>query len=65
MGLAKKLGIVVLLYVIIGFALAIMMHLAIIPPPGGLGGALNILYIIFQPITMLYFFIVIALGLYP
>lgn len=65
MGIAKKLGIVVLLYVIIGFAFGVMMHFAIIPPPGGLGGPLNILYIIFQPITMLYFFIVIALGLYP
>lgn len=65
MGLLKKLGIVVILYVIIGFAFGAMMHLAIIPPPGGLGGALNILYIIFQPITMLYFLIVIGLGLYP
>lgn len=65
MGLAKKLGIVVLLYVIIGLALSMMMHFGIIPPPGGLGGALNILYIIFQPISFLYFFIVMAIGLYP
>ncbi|MHA2396614.1 MAG: hypothetical protein ACXAC0_07910 [Candidatus Thorarchaeota archaeon] len=65
MGLAKKLGIVVLLYVMIGLVWSVMMHLAFIPPPGGLSGPLNILYLIFQPITFVYFFIVLALGLYP
>ena len=65
MGLAKKLGIVVLLYVILGFVWSIMMHLAILPGPGGLEGPLNILYLVFQPITIVYFFIVVALGLYP
>lgn len=63
MGLLKKLGIVVLLYVIMGFAWTVMMHLAILPPPGGLEGPLNILYIIFQPITIIYFFIIVALGI--
>ena len=65
MGIAKKLGIVVLLYVIIGLVWSMMMHFAILPGPGGLGGPLNILYLIFQPITFVYFMIVIALGLYP
>lgn len=65
MGLAKKLGIVVLLYVIIGLVWSVMMHLAILPGPGGLDGPLNILYLVFQPITFVYFFIVLALGLYP
>ena len=65
MGIAKKLGIVVLLYVILGFVWSILMHLAILPSPGGLAGPLNILYMVFQPITIVYFFIVIALGLYP
>jgi hypothetical protein len=65
MGLAKKLGIVVLLYVIIGLVWSVMMHMAYLPEPGGLDGPLNILYMIFQPITFIYFFIVIALGFYP
>ena len=65
MGIAKKLGIVVLLYVILGFVWSILMHLAILPSHGGLAGPLNVLYIVFQPITLVYFFIMIALGLYP
>jgi hypothetical protein len=65
MGLAKKLGIVVLLYMILGFVWSIMMHFGYLPAPGGLSGPLNILYLIFQPITFVYFFIVVAIGLYP
>jgi hypothetical protein len=65
MGLLKKLGIVVLLYVILGLVWSVMMHFAILPPPGGLDGPLNLLYLIFQPITLIYFMIVMALGLYP
>ena len=65
MGLAKKLGIVVLLYVILGLVWSVMMHFAILPAPGGLDGPLNLLYLIFQPITFVYFIIVVSLGLYP
>ena len=65
MGLAKKLGIVVLLYVIIGIAWSVMRHLGYLPPPGGLDGPLNILYLIFEPISLIYFMIIMALGLYP
>ena len=66
MGLAKKLGIVVLLYVIVGIVWSVMRHMAIIPPsPGGLEGPLNILYLIFEPISLIYFMIVMTLVLYP
>ncbi|MFW9794712.1 MAG: hypothetical protein ACFFEE_10445 [Candidatus Thorarchaeota archaeon] len=66
MGIAKKIGIVVLLYVILGLAWSVMRHMAIIPPtPGDLEGPLNILYIIFEPISLIYFMILMALGLYP
>lgn len=66
MGIAKKLGIVVLLYVILGIVWSVMRHMAIIPPsPGGLEGPLNILYIVFEPISLIYFMIVMTLGLYP
>jgi len=64
MGLLKKLGILILLYVIIGVVWGVMMQLAYIPEPGGLEGPLNILYTIFSPITTIYFLIVISLGLY-
>jgi hypothetical protein len=65
MGIAKKLGIVVLAYVIIGLVFSMMMHFEYLPEPGGLDGPLNILYIVFQPISLIYFMIVISLGLYP
>lgn len=64
MGLMKKLGILILLYVIIGVVWSMMMQLTYIPEPGGLEGPLNILYSIFSPITTIYFLIVISLGLY-
>lgn len=64
MGQLKKIGIVVLIYVIVGVAFSAMMQLGYLPAPGGLEGPLNILYTIFQPITLIYFMIVIALGLY-
>jgi hypothetical protein len=64
MGAAKKLGIVVLLYVILGLVWSVMRHMAFIPPsPGGLDGPANILYIIFEPISIVYFMIVMALGM--
>lgn len=65
MGLLKKLGIIILLYVIIGVAWSVMIQFGIIPQPGGLGDTpLNILYAIFSPITTIYFLIAISLGLY-
>ncbi|MCK5264934.1 MAG: hypothetical protein KAR03_04940 [Candidatus Thorarchaeota archaeon] len=64
MGSLKKLGIIILLYVIIGIAWSAMMQLGYLPSPGGLEGPLNILYVVFSPITTFYFLIVISLGLY-
>jgi hypothetical protein len=64
MGLLKKLGIIVLIYVIAGFIFSAMIHLGYLPTPGGLEGPLNLLYIIFEPISLIYFMIVISLGLY-
>jgi hypothetical protein len=64
MGLLKKLGIIILLYVIIGVVWSAMMQLGYLPTPGGLEGPLNILYMVFSPITTIYFMIAIGLGLY-
>jgi hypothetical protein len=61
MGLLKKLGIVILLYVILGFVWSAMIYLLIIPPVGS--GALNVLYIIFSPITTLFFLILVSTGI--
>lgn len=63
MGLLKKLGIVVLLYVILGFVWGILMYMLIIPPLGGLSGPLNVLYIIFSPITTVFFLILVSTGI--
>jgi hypothetical protein len=63
MGLAKKLGIIVLLYVILGFVWGILMFMSILPPPGGLGGPLNVLYIIFSPVTTIFFLILVSTGI--
>jgi hypothetical protein len=64
MGIAKKIGVIILAYVIIGLIWSVMRHMAIIPPsPGGLEGPLNILYLVFDPITIIYFMIVMALGM--
>jgi hypothetical protein len=64
MGLLKKLGIIVLIYAVAGVVLSAMMHFGYLPTPGGLEGSLNLLYIIFQPITLVYFMIVMGLGLH-
>jgi hypothetical protein len=64
MGLLKKLGIIILLYVIIGVVWSVMMQLGYLPVPGGLEGPLNIVYTIFSPISTIYFLIIISLGLY-
>ncbi|NHJ13523.1 MAG: hypothetical protein EAX95_07585 [Candidatus Thorarchaeota archaeon] len=63
MGLARKIGIVILIYVFLGIAWSAMRHFGIVPiSPGGLEGPANILYIIFEPISLVYFMIVMALG---
>ncbi len=64
MGLLKKLGYIILLYVIIGIAWSVMRQFGYLPAPGGLEGPLNILYMIFEPVSLIYFMIVISLGLY-
>ncbi|MFW9964026.1 MAG: hypothetical protein ACFFCX_10705 [Candidatus Sifarchaeia archaeon] len=43
---------------IIDFVWSLMMHLGYLPAIGGLSGPLIILYIIFQPITFSYSFII-------
>ena len=64
MGIAKKIGIIVLIYVVLGIVWSAMRQFAIIPPsPGGLEGPANILYIIFEPISFIYFMIVMSLGI--
>jgi len=64
MGLVKKLGIIILLYVVIGVVWAVLMQIGYIPEPGGLGDTpLNILYTIFSPITFIYFTITYSIGL--
>jgi len=63
MGIAKRIGIVVLVYLILGLLWSVMMHLGFLPSPGGLDGPLNILYIVFQPVSFIYFMIMISLGL--
>jgi hypothetical protein len=63
MGILKKIGIVILLYVIIGFVWGILMFMSILPPPGGLDGPLNVLYIIFSPITNVFFLILVSTGI--
>ncbi|TFG28322.1 hypothetical protein EU527_17455 [Candidatus Thorarchaeota archaeon] len=64
MGLLKKLGIILLLYVLLGIVWSVMRQFSIVPEPGGLDGPLNLIYILFEPISFIYFIIVISLGLY-
>ncbi len=63
MGLLKKLGILILLYVILGVVWSALMYLSIIPVPGGLEGPLNVIYIIFSPITTVFFLILVSTGI--
>ena len=63
MGLLKKLGILILLYVIIGVVWGVLMFMSIIPVPGGLEGPLNVLYIIFSPVTTVFFLILVSTGI--
>ncbi len=63
MGVLKKLGLVFMAYVILGVIWSVLIQFGIIPPAGGLGGALNVLYIIFTPVSLVYFTILYSLGL--
>ena len=65
MGLLKKLGIIILLYVVIGIAWTAMMQFGHIPDASvGFGDSpLNILYTIFSPITFIYYLIINSIGL--
>jgi hypothetical protein len=64
MGLAKKIGVVIMLYLIVGLTWSAMRWINIVPiEPGGLDGPLNILYIIFEPVSLVFFMILMALGL--
>ena len=64
MGIAKKLGIVILLYFILGVAWSLLIWQGTLPQDAGaLEGPANILYIIFGPVTMIVFMILGSLGL--
>jgi len=63
MGVLRKLGIVILVYIIVGVIWSALIQFGIIPPAGGLGGALNVLYIIFMPVSFVYFIILGSFGL--
>ncbi|MFX1369230.1 MAG: hypothetical protein ACFFAY_11565 [Promethearchaeota archaeon] len=64
MGAAKKIGAVILAYVIIALIWSVMRHMEIIPlEPGGLDGPLNILYMVFDPISIIYFMIINMLAI--
>jgi hypothetical protein len=65
MGAAKKIGIMILIYVIAGLVWSILRWQNIVPlEPGGLEGPLNILYLIFDPVSIIFFMIIGALGLW-
>jgi hypothetical protein len=63
MGVLKKLGILILLYVILGVVWSALMYLSILPTPGGLEGPLNVIYMIFSPITTVFFLILVSTGI--
>ena len=63
MGAAKKIGIIILLYLIIGVVWSILRWQNIIPlAAGGLEGPLNILYLIFDPVSLIVFMLLGSLG---
>ncbi|MGY5852688.1 MAG: hypothetical protein RTU92_03895 [Candidatus Thorarchaeota archaeon] len=64
MGIAKKIGIVFLLYFILGTIWSILIWQGMLPmDAGGLEGPANILYIVFGPVTMIIFMILGSAGL--
>ncbi len=63
MGIAKKIGIIILVYFILGLVWSFMRWQNIIPmSPGGLDGPLNILYLIFDPVSIIVFMILGSLN---
>ncbi|MBD3405362.1 MAG: hypothetical protein GF411_04385 [Candidatus Lokiarchaeota archaeon] len=62
MSLKKKLGILLLLYVILGFAYNIGISYGVIPF-GEAAGPLNVLFWIFYPIALIWTLIAASLGL--
>lgn len=64
MGIAKKIGIIVLVYFILGVVWSLLAWQNIIPmQAGGLEGPANILYLIFSPVSLIVFMILGSLGL--
>ncbi len=64
MGIGKKIGIIVLVYLILGVVWSILAWQNIVPmEAGGLEGPANILYLIFSPVSLLVFMILGSLGL--
>jgi hypothetical protein len=64
MGIGKKIGIVVLVYLILGVVWSVLAWQNIVPmQAGGLEGPANILYLIFSPVSLLVFMILGSLGL--
>ena len=64
MGAAKKIGIIILIYFIVGLVWSILRWQNIVPlEAGGLEGPANILYIIFDPVSLIVFMILGSLGL--
>jgi hypothetical protein len=65
MGAAKKIGIIILLYLLIGVVWSILRWQNIIPlsAEDGLEGPLNILYLIFDPVSLIVFMLLGTLGL--
>ena len=63
MGLLKKLGIIILLYVILGVVWSVLIYMLIVPPGGFGDSPLNILYTIFSPITTVFFLILVSTGI--
>jgi len=63
MGLLKKLGIIILLYVILGVVWSALIYMLIVPPGGFGDSPLNVLYTIFSPITTVFFLILVSTGI--
>lgn len=64
MGAARKLGIIVLVYIILGVVWSLLAWQNFVPmEAGGLEGPANILYLIFSPVSLLVFMILGSLGL--
>jgi hypothetical protein len=65
MGVAKKIGIIILIYLLAGVVWSLLRWQNIIPlsSDDGLEGPLNILYLIFDPVSLIVFMLLGSLGL--